>query len=92
MRRWQLSCPLLLEFYPRSPALAGLNVGGGAGGTSEIKIRLRRPGQEGEFFHYEHILGTMLHELVHNLRCADQCATGPYEPAIRDKRDLCRYQ
>jgi len=40
----------------------GLNIGGGA----EIKLRLRRPEREWDFFPYEQILDTMLHELCHN--------------------------
>ena len=39
----------------------GLNVGGGGGATREIKIRLRRAGDEASFLHYESVLGTMLH-------------------------------
>jgi DNA-dependent metalloprotease WSS1 len=46
----------------------GLNVGGGGGGTMEIKIRLRRAHRENDFYPWEHILGTMLHEITHNVR------------------------
>ena len=49
-----------------SALLQGLNVGGGGGGTREIRIRLRRHGREVHFFDFEHVLGTMLHEMVHN--------------------------
>eukprot|EP01018_Ginkgo_biloba_P002203 Gb_36327 [translate_table: standard] len=59
-RKWRVK--LLSEFCPSNPSLLGLNVGGGA----EIKIRLRRPNRESEFFPYEDLLGTMLHELTHN--------------------------
>lgn len=45
-----------------NPSLLGLNIGGGA----EIKLRLRRPNNEWDFFPYEQILDTMLHELCHN--------------------------
>ena len=44
--------------------LLGLNMNGGGGGTSQIKIRLRPPGTTDAFYHYEHVLNTMLHELV----------------------------
>jgi len=47
---------------PANPSLLGLNIGPGA----EIKIRLRRPNCEWDFFPYEQILDTMLHELCHN--------------------------
>lgn len=47
---------------PGNPSLLGLNIGGG----SEVKIRLRRPNNELDFFPYIQILDTMLHELCHN--------------------------
>lgn len=59
-RKWTVK--VLSEFCPRNPSLLGLNVGGGA----EIKIRLRKPNREMEFYPYESLLGTMLHELTHN--------------------------
>lgn len=31
-----------------------------------MKLRLRRPNNEWDFFPYDHILNTMLHELCHN--------------------------
>ncbi|KAL3146079.1 hypothetical protein ABBQ38_015428 [Trebouxia sp. C0009 RCD-2024] len=65
-RGWRV--PLLSEFSPKSPNLLGLNINGGGGNTSEIKIRLRPHNTESRFFPYEHLLGTMLHELVHNVQ------------------------
>lgn len=47
---------------PNNPALLGLNVGGGV----QIKLRLRRPNRDWDFFPYDQILDTMLHELCHN--------------------------
>lgn len=47
---------------PANPSLLGINIGGGA----EVKLRLRRPNREWDFFPYEQILDTMLHELCHN--------------------------
>ncbi|KAK2969977.1 hypothetical protein RJ640_008317, partial [Escallonia rubra] len=47
---------------PGNPSLLGLNVGGGA----EVKLRLRRQNNEWDFFPYNQILDTMLHELCHN--------------------------
>lgn len=47
---------------PPNPSLLGLNIGGGA----EIKLRLRRQNNEWDFFPYNQILDTMLHELCHN--------------------------
>lgn len=51
-----------LKCSPANPALQGLNIGGGA----EVKLRLRRPNNEWDFYPYEQILDTMLHELCHN--------------------------
>lgn len=47
---------------PVNKALLGLNINRGA----EIRIRLRD--SESTFFPYEHVLGTMLHELAHMAR------------------------
>ncbi|KAK6947066.1 WLM domain [Dillenia turbinata] len=54
---------LLTEFCPKNPALLGLNVGSGV----EIKLRLRRPNRDWDFFPFDRILDTMLHELCHNV-------------------------
>lgn len=44
----------------------GLNIGGGGGTTKEIKLRVCKPGSEA-FIDYDFIVGTMLHELCHNV-------------------------
>lgn len=59
-RKWKVR--LLSEFCPPNPSLLGLNIGAGA----EVKLRLRRPNNEWDFFPYNQILDTMLHELCHN--------------------------
>uniref|UniRef100_A0A5B7C265 Putative DNA-dependent metalloprotease WSS1-like isoform X1 n=1 Tax=Davidia involucrata TaxID=16924 RepID=A0A5B7C265_DAVIN len=59
-RKWKVK--ILSEFSPANPSLLGLNIGGGA----EVKLRLRRPNNEWDFFPYNQILDTMLHELCHN--------------------------
>ncbi|XP_024375543.1 uncharacterized protein [Physcomitrium patens] len=59
-RKWQVK--LLSEFCPRNPGLLGLNIDQGR----EVRVRLRPYGRENEFFPYESVLGTLLHELVHN--------------------------
>lgn len=46
----------------------GLNINGGGGQTKEIKIRLRPHGSDSSFLPYESLVGTMLHELVHNVQ------------------------
>lgn len=64
--------PLHVDTHSKQAKLCcirqGLNINGGGGRTSEIKIRLRPHNSEGSFFPYEHLLGTMLHELVHNVQ------------------------
>lgn len=64
-RKWKV--PQLSEFFPRSNNLLGLNIGGGGGNTQEIKIRLRRPHDECSFYDHHHVMGTMLHEMAHNI-------------------------
>ncbi|ANQ07617.1 Metallopeptidase [Plasmodium coatneyi] len=60
MRKMRFSVELLSEFLPRSPNLLGLNIVA----KSEIKIRLRKK-RGGELFHFNDIMGTLLHELAH---------------------------
>ena len=50
------------------PHVQGLNVNGGRGKTSEIRVRLRPHHSPNAFLPYEDILGTMLHEITHNVR------------------------
>lgn len=85
MRTHKFTVPLLTEFSPKQPNLLGLNVGGGNGKSLEIRIRLRPPSSsssisQDSFYPYEHILGTMLHELIHNVR-------GPHDALFYKKLD-----
>jgi WLM domain len=43
-------------------------VNGGGGKTSEIRLRLRPQHSPDSFLPYEDVLGTMLHEITHNVR------------------------
>ena len=61
MHTHQWRVPLLKEFFPKSAGLLGMNVNRG----QKILIRLRPPHAPNSFFPYEHLLGTMLHELCH---------------------------
>lgn len=54
----------LLGCSPGNKSLLGLNINRGA----EIRIRLRQPSSDLAFYPYEHVLGTMLHELAHMAR------------------------
>ncbi|XP_020232277.1 DNA-dependent metalloprotease WSS1 isoform X1 [Cajanus cajan] len=76
-RKWKVN--VLSEFCPANPSLLGLNIGPGA----EIKLRLRRPNREWDFFPYEQILDTMLHELCHNEH-------GPHNAQFYDLLDEIR--
>ena len=51
----------LEEFNPKSAGLLGMNVNRGA----KIMIRLRPAGAGTAFYPWNHVLGTMLHELAH---------------------------
>ncbi|SCU87847.1 LAFA_0E09186g1_1 [Lachancea sp. 'fantastica'] len=70
MRENSFKVGQLVEFYPKNKRLLGMNVNGGA----KIMLRLRQPFDEDQFLSREQILGTMLHELTHNL-CGPHNAT-----------------
>lgn len=56
--------------------LQGLNSGGdGQGNTQRILIRLRHASDETRFLDFNSVLGTMLHEMVHNIH-------GPHHAAF----------
>eukprot|EP00941_MAST-03F_sp_MAST-3F-sp1_P000729 g729.t1 len=60
MKKHKWRVKQLVEFCPKSASLLGMNVN-----RSKIMIRLRRSKKATDFLPYEHIVGTMLHELVH---------------------------
>ncbi|KAI4307884.1 hypothetical protein L6164_031013 [Bauhinia variegata] len=62
MRKHKWRVKLLSEFCPGNPSLLGLNVGAGV----HVKLRLRRPNRDWDFFPFDQVLDTMLHELCHN--------------------------
>ncbi|KAH3901347.1 uncharacterized protein SCODWIG_03775 [Saccharomycodes ludwigii] len=66
----------LVEFYPSNKALLGMNVNRGA----RILIRLRYPNDPHSFLPLESLVGTMLHELTHNL-------FGPHDSKFYSKLD-----
>ncbi|CEP61852.1 metalloendopeptidase WSS1 LALA0_S04e02168g [Lachancea lanzarotensis] len=70
MRENSFKVGQLVEFYPKNKRLLGMNVNGG----SKIMLRLRQPFDEDQFLSREQILGTMLHELTHNV-CGPHNAT-----------------
>lgn len=79
MRRRRWRCLKLTEMFPKNPNLLGLNVNRG----QEIKIRLRPHHDENSFLPYEDLLGTMLHELTHNVH-------GPHNAAFYKLLDEIR--
>ncbi|KAJ8774384.1 hypothetical protein K2173_011633 [Erythroxylum novogranatense] len=60
-RKWRVK--ILSEMCPKNPALLGLNVGHGL----HVKLRLRRPNRDWDFYPFDQVLDTMLHELCHNV-------------------------
>ena len=76
MKENHLKVVSLVEFYPRDQRLLGMNVNHGL----KIMLRLRCPTDEFQFLSMESILGTMLHELTHNL-------FGPHDKKFYDKLD-----
>lgn len=63
MHHYHFQVDLLCEMYPRDRCLLGLNVNRG----QKICLRLRSPTDNKWFLDRESIVGTMLHELTHNL-------------------------
>lgn len=60
-RKWKVL--KLCEFYPQNQNLLGLNVNQG----EKVLIRLRHAADYNRFLSYRSILGTLLHELCHNV-------------------------
>eukprot|EP00639_Heterosigma_akashiwo_P028201 CAMPEP_0194673506 /NCGR_PEP_ID=MMETSP0295-20121207/7095_1 /TAXON_ID=39354 /ORGANISM="Heterosigma akashiwo, Strain CCMP2393" /LENGTH=131 /DNA_ID=CAMNT_0039557447 /DNA_START=159 /DNA_END=551 /DNA_ORIENTATION=- len=58
-RRWKIR--LLCEFQPKDRGLLGMNVNRG----QKVLIRMRPAHNPNSFYPYEHLLGTMLHEMAH---------------------------
>ncbi|BDA50451.1 probable DNA-dependent metalloprotease WSS1 [Coccomyxa sp. Obi] len=87
MRKHSWTVPLLSELSSKNGRLWGLNIGGGGGKTQEIKLRLRESGSRSSFLSYDFILGTMLHELVHNVHGPHNAAFYALLDKINDELD-----
>ncbi|KAI8837947.1 WLM domain-containing protein [Chytriomyces cf. hyalinus JEL632] len=74
-RAWVL--PLLREFVPDNANLLGVNVNRG----QEIRLRLRPSHSLDTFYDLDFVLGTMLHELTHNIR-------GPHDAEFYRNLDM----
>ncbi|XP_057433520.1 DNA-dependent metalloprotease WSS1 [Lotus japonicus] len=70
MRKHNWRVKLLSEFCPSNPALLGVNVNAGV----NVKLRLRRPNRDSEFYPFDEVLDTMLHELCHNAHSSHNAA------------------
>lgn len=58
-RKWKVN--VLEEFFPKEDGLLGMNVNRG----QIISVRLRPANNPNEFYSWEHIIGTTIHELTH---------------------------
>ncbi|KAI0684766.1 WLM domain-containing protein [Cytidiella melzeri] len=63
MKKHKWVLPVLSEFFPESPNLVGLNINRG----EKILLRLRPAHASDTFYDEDEIVGTMLHELTHNV-------------------------
>lgn len=63
MHHYKFKVGMLCEMYPKNPQLLGLNVNHG----QKILIRLRPPYSENSFYPMSDLVGTLLHELAHNV-------------------------
>ncbi|KAL7410498.1 WLM domain-containing protein [Mrakia frigida] len=63
MKKHSWTLPLLSEFFPSSSNLLGMNKNGG----EQILIRLRPAHSPDRFLDLDDLIGTMLHELTHNV-------------------------
>lgn len=86
MKKHSWYLPRLAEFFPSQTNLLGINCNGG----QKICLRLRPAHSPSTFYDEEHLIGTMLHELTHNVR-------GPHDQifykqldALQDEYDALR--
>ncbi|KAK0554197.1 hypothetical protein OC846_002208 [Tilletia horrida] len=71
---WKL--PVLAEFFPHNQRLLGININSG----QKICLRLRSPHNPEQIWDEHEVMGTMLHELTHNVR-------GPHDKIFYDFLD-----
>jgi hypothetical protein len=76
MKHYGFKVGLLSEMSPKNPSLLGLNVNRG----HKIYLRLRPHGNDTWFLPMESLMGTMLHELTHNV-------FGPHDVKFYKKLD-----
>ncbi|KIY73506.1 WLM-domain-containing protein [Cylindrobasidium torrendii FP15055 ss-10] len=79
--KWRL--PVLAEFFPKEENLLGMNVNRGR----KILLRLRPPYDSDAFLTFEDIIGTMLHELTHNVHGPHDEKFYKYLSGLQDEYD-----
>lgn len=78
---------LLCEMYPKSEALLGLNINGGA----KIMLRLRYHSNPKSFLPIGDIIGTMLHELTHNIHGPHNDKFYKFLDKLKDRFEQIQY-
>jgi hypothetical protein len=63
MIKHKLEIITLSEFFPSNPSLQGMNTNKG----EKVEIRCREPSDQHRFYTIDYIVGTLLHELCHNI-------------------------
>uniref|UniRef100_A0A8H7Y6U7 WLM domain-containing protein n=1 Tax=Psilocybe cubensis TaxID=181762 RepID=A0A8H7Y6U7_PSICU len=83
MRKHNWVLPVLAEFFPDNPNLLGLNVNMG----QEILVRLRPAHSPSSFLPEADVVGTMLHELTHNVHGPHDEKFYKYLDGLQDEYD-----
>ncbi|GAA5894594.1 hypothetical protein JCM8208_006281 [Rhodotorula glutinis] len=87
MRKHGWWLPTLSEFFPKNPNLLGININGG----QKICIRLRPQHDPSSFLPLDDsLIGTMLHELTHNVRGPHDDVFFKQLDALQDEYDELR--
>ncbi|KAH8918632.1 WLM-domain-containing protein [Atractiella rhizophila] len=87
MKKHGWTLPELVEFFPENPGLLGLNVNHG----QKICIRLRPAHSPNSFYDLEtDLIGTMLHELTHNVHGPHDQKFYAYLDKLQDEYDALR--
>ena len=63
MIKHKLQITTLSEFFPSNPSLQGMNTNKG----EKVEVRCREPSDQTRFYTIDYIVGTLLHELCHNV-------------------------
>ncbi|TBU49292.1 WLM domain-containing protein [Dichomitus squalens] len=86
MRKHAWVLPVLSEFFPEDPNLLGQDINGG----EKILVRLRPPHAPDSFLPEDSVVGTMLHELTHNVHGPHDAAFYKFLAGLEDEYDALR--